>query len=374
MSQALADQLALLPDYLGRHLLLSLTALLAGVALSLPLAFLVLRVPRLRDPVLMIASTIQTVPGLALLALWFASQLNPSLPLLGNVASGSITNVASHPDFAHPRFGFLEMGAVMFTLLSVGLVLAFLVRKSWQALIGTALLALAAGLIKLVAGFLLLKPEARFEWLSREVWIGAGYGLALLGLCLLTSERWRRLMCALALLMVIVLSQVFAREASDPAFLRLFNWRYGQLLNFTGLARTVAQALAVLDARRAFVVHGAGGVDELSPAGPNLVFEVVDGQAHERVIDPAELGLARCEPEELAGGSPAENAAVAREIISGARGPKRDAVILNAGGAVAAAGRAADIAEGIEVAVEAIDSGAAAARLEELIAFSQQSG
>jgi VanZ family protein len=180
--------------------------------------------------------------GLALLALWFASQLNPSLPLLGNVASGSITNVASHPDFAHPRFGFLEMGAVMFTLLSVGLVLAFLVRKSWQALIGTALLALAAGLIKLVAGFLLLKPEARFEWLSREVWIGAGYGLALLGLCLLTSERWRRLMCALALLMVIVLSQVFAREASDPAFLRLFNWRYGQLLNFTGLARTVAQA------------------------------------------------------------------------------------------------------------------------------------
>jgi len=140
------------------------------------------------------------------------------------------------------------------------------------------------------------------------------------------------------------------------------------------VARTVAQALAVLDARRAFVVHGAGGVDELSTAGPNLVFEVVDGQAHERVIDPAELGLARCEPQELAGGSPAENAAVAREIISGARGPKRDAVILNAGGAVAAAGRAADIAEGIEVAVEAIDSGAAAARLEELIAFSQQSG
>ena len=179
--------------------------------------------------------------GLALLALWFASQLNPSLPLLGNVAAGASAGVASHPEFAQPQFSFLEMGAVMFTLLSVGLVLNFLVRKSWQALIGTALLALAAGLLKLVAGLLLLKPEARFEWLSREVWIGAGYGLALLGLCLLTSERWRRIMCALSLATVIVLTQIFAREAADPNFLRLFNWHYGQLLNFTGLARTVAQ-------------------------------------------------------------------------------------------------------------------------------------
>ena len=140
-----------------------------------------------------------------------------------------------------------------------------------------------------------------------------------------------------------------------------------------GLARTVADALAVLDAHRAFVVHGANGIDELSPAGPNLVFEVVDGAVHERVIDAAELGLARCSPDELAGGSPAENAETARAILAGTRGARRDAVVLNAGGAIAAAGHAEDLAEGIAAAAEAIDSGAAAARLEELVAFSRES-
>ncbi|MBL8527423.1 MAG: VanZ family protein [Burkholderiales bacterium] len=180
--------------------------------------------------------------GLALLALWFASQLNPSLPLLGNVATDATSGSALDPGYVHASFSFLEMSAVVFILLAVGLVLTFLVRKPWQALIATALLALAAGLVKLVAGLLLLKPEARFEWLSREVWIGAGCGLALLVLFLLTSERWRRIGCALSLVMVIVLTQIFARDASHPDVLRLFNWHYGQLLNFTGLARTVAQA------------------------------------------------------------------------------------------------------------------------------------
>jgi anthranilate phosphoribosyltransferase len=138
-------------------------------------------------------------------------------------------------------------------------------------------------------------------------------------------------------------------------------------------ARTVADALAVLDSRRAFVVHGAGSVDELSPAGPNLVFEVVTGEVRERVIDPAELGLARCDPAALAGGTPEENAATTRAILAGETGPKRDAVVLNAAGAVAAAGHAADLKEGVDLAAEAIDSGAAAARLEELVAFSRES-
>ena len=140
------------------------------------------------------------------------------------------------------------------------------------------------------------------------------------------------------------------------------------------LARTVADALSVLDSRRAFVVHGADGIDELSPAGPNLVFEVVEGDVHERVLDPAELGFDACDPAALAGGTPEENAATAREILSGAPGPKRDAVVFNAGGAIAAAGDAADLREGIAVAAEAIDSGRAAARLEELVAFSRESG
>jgi anthranilate phosphoribosyltransferase len=139
------------------------------------------------------------------------------------------------------------------------------------------------------------------------------------------------------------------------------------------VARTVADALAVLDSRRAFVVHGFDGVDELSPAGPNLVFEVVAGDVRERVIDPQELGLEPCDPGALLGGSPDENARTVREVMSGARGPKRDAVVLNAAGAIAAAGHAADLREGIAVAAETIDSGAAAARLEELVAFSRES-
>ncbi len=116
------------------------------------------------------------------------------------------------------------------------------------------------------------------------------------------------------------------------------------------MSRGRLHALAVLDARRAFVVHGAGGVDELSPAGPNLVYEVVDGAVRERAIDPAELGFMPCEPDELAGGSPEENARAAREILAGATGPRRDAVVLNAAGAVAAAGKAADLREGLAIA------------------------
>jgi anthranilate phosphoribosyltransferase len=139
------------------------------------------------------------------------------------------------------------------------------------------------------------------------------------------------------------------------------------------VARTVADALAVLDARRAFVVHGAHGVDELSPAGPNLVFEVAEGEVRERVVDPRELGIERCDPAELAGGSPEDNARTARDVFAGARGAKRDAVVLNAAGAIAAGGHGRDLREGIAVAEEAIDSGRAAARLEQLVAFSQES-
>src|SRR2546430_13380911 len=70
------------------------------------------------------------------------------------------------------------------------------------------------------------------------------------------------------------------------------------------LVRTIADVLARLGARRAYVVHGAGGIHELSPAGPNLVCEVVDGDVHERAIDPLDLGISRCDPDELRGGTP----------------------------------------------------------------------
>jgi anthranilate phosphoribosyltransferase len=135
------------------------------------------------------------------------------------------------------------------------------------------------------------------------------------------------------------------------------------------LVKTLAEVLAALGARRAFVVHGAGGIDELSPAGPNLVYEVVDGGVREREIDPLELGIARCAPEELRGGSPEENAAAIREVFAGADGGRRDAILLNAAGAIAAGGHAEDLREGLELAREAVESGAAAERLEVLIAF-----
>jgi anthranilate phosphoribosyltransferase len=120
-------------------------------------------------------------------------------------------------------------------------------------------------------------------------------------------------------------------------------------------------------------VHGAGGIDELSPVGPNLVAEVVDGTVHERELDPErELGVPRCSVEELRGGTPDENATAIREVFAGADGGRRNAILLNAAGAIAAAGHAADLREGLELARDAIDSGAASAKLEALIAFSRQ--
>jgi anthranilate phosphoribosyltransferase len=137
------------------------------------------------------------------------------------------------------------------------------------------------------------------------------------------------------------------------------------------LVRTIAEVLAQLGAHRAFVVHGAFGIDELSPAGPNDVCEVVNGEVRERVIDAVELGVARCDPDELRGGSPAENAAAIRAVFAGATGGRRDAILLNAAGAVAAAGHAEDLRDGLELARAAVDSGAAASRLDELAEFSR---
>jgi anthranilate phosphoribosyltransferase len=137
------------------------------------------------------------------------------------------------------------------------------------------------------------------------------------------------------------------------------------------LVAVIADVLAQLEARRAFVVHGAGGIDELSPLGANLVCEVVGGRVISREIDPLDLGVPRCDPSELAGGDAASNAAKIREVFAGASGGRRSAILLNAAGAIAAGGHAADLREGLELAMEAVDSGAAAARLEELVAFSQ---
>jgi anthranilate phosphoribosyltransferase len=140
------------------------------------------------------------------------------------------------------------------------------------------------------------------------------------------------------------------------------------------LAATIAEVLAQLGARRAFVVHGADGIDELSPTGVNLVCEVQNGHVTQHEVDPLDFGIPRCAPSALAGDSPADNARTIREIFAGAKGPRRDAVVLNAAGAIAAAGHADGLADGVARAAETIDSGAAGERLEKLVAFSQAPG
>jgi anthranilate phosphoribosyltransferase len=137
------------------------------------------------------------------------------------------------------------------------------------------------------------------------------------------------------------------------------------------LARTYAESLATLGARRAFVVHG-DGIDELSPTGPNLVVEVRDGDIVEWELDPRSLGIEPRDRAELRGGGPAENAAAIRAVLAGESGARRDAVLLNAAGALVASGLADDLADGIGVAAEAVDSGAAGDTLERLVAFSRE--
>jgi len=138
------------------------------------------------------------------------------------------------------------------------------------------------------------------------------------------------------------------------------------------LVRPIAEALLQLGSKRAFVVHGAGGLDELSPLGLNEVCEVRDGQVFERTIDPLEYGIPRCELEDLRGGDPAANAAAIREVFQGGNGGRRNAIVLNAAGAIAATGLAEDLAEGVEIAIETISSRKADQRLTELVAFSQE--
>jgi anthranilate phosphoribosyltransferase len=139
-----------------------------------------------------------------------------------------------------------------------------------------------------------------------------------------------------------------------------------------GLVGLVSRVLAILGTERALVVHGAGGIDELSPAGPNLVHEVVDGRVRAYRVDPLDLGVPRCEPDELAGGSPADSARAIRRVLEGERGSRRNAVLLNAAGALVVAGVAGELGEGLALAAEAVDSGAAGERLEALAAFSRR--
>jgi anthranilate phosphoribosyltransferase len=126
------------------------------------------------------------------------------------------------------------------------------------------------------------------------------------------------------------------------------------------LVGLVAGALARMGAQRAIVVHGADGSDELSLAGPNRAMLVEAGNVRELVVDAEELGLARAPLDAIAGGDAQLNSAIAISILGGEPGPGRDVVLLNAAAALFVAGHAADVREGVELAVASLDSGAAA--------------
>src|SRR5215216_3335026 len=129
---------------------------------------------------------------------------------------------------------------------------------------------------------------------------------------------------------------------------------------------TIAEALVGLGCERALVVSADDGVDEISVAERTRVIEVADGGTEEWFTSPEELGVERASIDQIAGGSPEDNAAVVRRVLEKEQGPPRDVVVLNAGAAILAGGGAADLGEGIAKAREAIDSGAARDVLERL--------
>lgn len=134
----------------------------------------------------------------------------------------------------------------------------------------------------------------------------------------------------------------------------------------------LAGVLAKLGTGGALVVHGEGGIDELSIAGPSLVAEVRRDEIRNYTVTPEEVGLARAGLDEIQGGDPAENAAIIRAVLDGQPGPRRGVVCLNAGAVLYAAGRAASIKEGVALAARSIDSGQAAEKLRHLAEFTQR--
>lgn len=135
------------------------------------------------------------------------------------------------------------------------------------------------------------------------------------------------------------------------------------------LTEKLASALAELGCRRAFVVHGAGGLDEISNLGATSVSELNLGKISNYIITPEIFGLSPARLEELRGGDPQHNALIVRRVLEGERGARRDIVLMNAAAALVAAELAENLVDAFEMARRSIDGGAALAKLEQLIAF-----
>jgi anthranilate phosphoribosyltransferase len=135
------------------------------------------------------------------------------------------------------------------------------------------------------------------------------------------------------------------------------------------LTEPFAEVLRLLGSRRAFIVHGHDGMDEITTTAATRMSELNDGRVSTREFDPLPLIGRYAEPAELAGGDPETNAAITRAVLNGEASPARDIVCLNAAAAIVAGGRAADIEDGWKQAQAAIDEGRASAALEKLVAM-----
>jgi anthranilate phosphoribosyltransferase len=131
-------------------------------------------------------------------------------------------------------------------------------------------------------------------------------------------------------------------------------------------AGLMAEALAALGTGHSFIVHGHDGLDEITTTGPTDVHEVWTGRVEKHLWMPSDFGVKRAFGESILGGDAAQNAEIARDILGGARGPMRDIVLVNAAAALLASGLAKDLRRGVELAEKAIDSGAAAKKLDQL--------
>jgi len=138
------------------------------------------------------------------------------------------------------------------------------------------------------------------------------------------------------------------------------------------LTELLAGVLGRLGSKRAMVVHGEDGLDEITLTGPTRISEFKDGQVNNYVLDPKELGLDLCQADDLLGGTTDRNAVIINEVLDGSAGPCRNVVVLNAGAALMVGGLNDDIKSGIEAAQAAIDNGAACKALEMLVKFSNE--
>jgi anthranilate phosphoribosyltransferase len=137
------------------------------------------------------------------------------------------------------------------------------------------------------------------------------------------------------------------------------------------LVEKLAEALSMLGTRHAFVVHGLDGLDEITVTGPTRIAEAHEGSVRTYEVTPEEFGIARSTLSDITGGDANENAAIIRGVLAGKKSPHRDIVLLNSAAALVAAGRAKHLSDAIPMAAKSIDSGTAAAKLEDLARFTQ---